>query len=79
MLANQKTRTGWWGNRTWTVTETASRWGRTLDEWRELSVEAKYEMIAYCRAKDVMDAWATMEKKERIRAYQAYIGKKKDG
>lgn len=39
------------------ITDTYVRAGLDKDRWNELSLDARYELIAYFRVKDTMEAW----------------------
>ena len=78
-------RKAWWGGLRWTAIDAAQRWGLTPDGWRAVSVRARYEMTAKCRAEDTVRAWNSMTDKERGRAiamwheWKARRRKKDDG
>jgi hypothetical protein len=57
--------------------ETLMRWGKTPDDWDNLSLQARYKMIAFCQALDIRKAWESLGDKERRKAALGYLQAKR--
>ena len=56
---------GWWAGLGWTVADTYVRAGLNLDSWNALSLDARYELIAYYKVKDTMDVWESYQARKK--------------
>lgn len=49
------------------IADTYVRAGKTRDEWEQLSLDARYELIAYFRVHDTMEAWDDYQARNKPR------------
>ena len=53
--------------------------GLTLDDWDDLSLEARYEALALHRIEATAQEWESLTRKERNQAYHAWqVNKRKN-
>lgn len=70
-------REGWWSGPTWAIHEALAESNLTLSEWKAKSLEDRYEVLARHRAKRIMEAWASLDRKERTKAVWLYREKER--
>ena len=72
-LRQQREHKGWWLGPGWTETDTRCKWGiMSIEAWNALTpIDRAYNM-AYCNALSTMQAWESLDRKERARLVWEY-------
>jgi len=58
----------WWSSSEYGLAQLRAARGWTLDDWHEMSIEAKYDAIAEFSATNTMDAWSMLSDEDKNKA-----------
>jgi hypothetical protein len=58
----------WWSSSEYTLAQLRAVRGWTIDDWREMSLEAKYDALGEFSATSTMDAWSMLPDDEKKKA-----------